>query len=259
MSTLLDFDAEDLDALGDLLDDGPDEGLLALTRSISGQYVEVIASFLRAAFHGEDLSLLQKQVEASIDALLRLASATYDDELAASLIALAALLPEARVLGGARRERYLRNARSWVIEFAALLRDEDADHLRALVKFDERSQPLLHRLMEVYGIGPKRLERLYCAGLFSVACLIDADPVEVSQVTGMSQRLARSVIHAAQRFDLLRRHAAARALLDRTKDAIALAREARQSGREDPGTLHAMRTAKLELELALAELVEEDP
>ncbi len=253
MNALLDLSMEELDLLSDVLDDSEDDGLHDLTRSISGQYVEVIASFVRTSFKGEDIQLPAAQIEAAQAALKRLAIATGDDDLDDSLTELARLLPEAKSLGGQRRERYLREMREWVLQFAELLTDRDAKHLKALVRFDDRSQPLLHRLMEVYGIGPRRLERLYCAGLFAIDTLVPADPIEVAQVTGMSVRLARSVIFAAGRFDLLRRQSAARTLLDRTRDAIALAREPRP----DPGLVYAMRCAHQELEQALSRLAVE--
>ena len=252
MSFLDSWTTDDLDFLADDLDDGSDDGLQGLTRAISGQYVEVVASFLRASFVGQDdLPLLEAQLRPALSALRRLASATGDTELHQALDALLTLVPEAHHLGGRPRERYLREAREWLLAFAGLLRHDDAVRLMALVSFDDRSEPLLHRLLQVYGIGPRRLERLYCAGLFSVETLVSASPEEVAQVTGMTPLLARSVIHAAKEFDRRRRMVAARALLDRTRDAVALLQEAARHGRTDPGLLHAMRTARLELDQAM--------
>ncbi len=101
-----------------------------------------------------------------------------------------------------------------------------------------------------------RLELLYRAGLFEVASLLDAEPEEVAQVTGMSPLLARAIIHAAMRFDSLRRQGAARALFDRTRDTILLAREAHRASRSDPALLFAMRCAQQELTEALRQLKE---
>jgi hypothetical protein len=259
MSLVLDFDVEDMDALGDVLLDEPSIGSLRdLTRSISGQYSEVIAGFVRHSFRGEDVSLQAAQVRVSVDALRRLAEATEDPDLTLALAELDRLLPESSRQGGRARERYLREMRAWVLRFAALLGPRDGDHLLALVSFDDRSEALLHRLMEVYGVGPRRLERLYCAGLFSVDSLINADPVEVAQVTGMSVLVGRSLIHAAELFDRQRRRVAARELLDRTHDVVALAKNAQATGRPAPGLHHAMQTALVELNLALNELVPED-
>lgn len=257
----LDLSVEDLDELSGLFEEpGAEDGctLRGLTRSISGQYAEVIANYVRCSFLAEDTSLQRVQVEAALSSLQRLAAATDDPELIHALSELERLLPESEAMGGQRRERYLRDMRAWVLRFSELLGDKDGKRLLSLVKFDERSTPLLHRLMEVYGIGPRRLERLYCAGLFSVESLITAEPLEVAQVTGMTEILARSVIHAAKLFDRRRRQLAARALMDRTHDAIALAREARNAGREDPGMLHAMRTSLNELRHALNDMSPEE-
>ncbi|MED5370880.1 MAG: helix-hairpin-helix domain-containing protein [Myxococcota bacterium] len=254
----LDLDADDLEALFEPDDLEPIEeefdALKSLTRAISSQYSETIASFVRLSFQGEELGMLEDQMRAALASLGRLAHGTGDGELSDALVSLEALVPEARIRGGQRRERYLREMRTWVLDFARLLGAVEGKRLLDLVRYDERSRPLLHRLEEVYGIGPRRLERLYLAGLLSVETLMDADPAEVAQVTGMSPRLVRSLIYAAQRFDKRRRMESARQLLDRCRDVVAIADALNENGQVAPDLLHAMLTARMELDAALTRL-----
>lgn len=198
-------------------EDGSDPGgLQALSRRISGQYVEVLAAYAGAAFHGRATDALQSQVEAALGGLTRLAEASEDVALATCLGRLGILLPQTAVMGGQRRRDFMRELSDWVLEFSDLLEPEDADRLRGLVRFDMGSLPLLDRLSSVRGIGPKRLQRLYSAGLFSVDVVAGAEVRDVASVTGLPETLARRVVQAAQEFAEEERRSVARDLKRRS-------------------------------------------
>lgn len=222
-------------------------GLQRLSRRISGQYVDVLAGYAGAAFHGRATEALRTQVDAALGGLTRLAQASGDRPLEACLTRLGALLPQTTVLGGARRRDFMRDLSAWVLDFAELLEPEDADRLRALVRFDTDRLPLLDRLAEVRGIGPKRLQRLYCAGLFSVDVVAGATAEDVASVTGLPSRLSARVVEAAAEFadeerravamDLRRRSAQLKRTLsevddDERQQVIAVALEAMNEIRE---------------------------
>jgi hypothetical protein len=69
------------------------------------------------------------------------------------------------------------------------------------VEFDAREIPLFGELAALPGIGPRRLERLFCAGLFAVEVVSGADPMEVAQVTGLPRALAVEVVTRAREFE----------------------------------------------------------
>lgn len=168
--------------------------LHALNRQISGQYVDLLAGFAATAFRGEASVAMAHQVMAGIAALQRLACTSDDEPLQRSLAALEDLVPSARTRGGRARQQFMRDMKAWVLSFSSLLSDADAERMRALVSYEREGDPMVSALSGIRGIGPRRLERLYCAGLFAVDTLAHADPEEVSAVTGLSLRLARDVV-----------------------------------------------------------------
>ncbi len=193
-----DFDA--LIAFGEVDQEQENLELHRLSRRISAQYADVLAGFSRQAFGGAASASMVQQVTAAVDALRRLATSAGDVELAAMLERLSVLVPEHDVRGAHARRRFMRALREWVLAFAALLPPEDAARLHDMVVYDRRSLPLLDELAKLHGIGPKRLERLYCAGLFTVEAVGAADPHEVAQVTGLPRPLAHRVVEGAIRF-----------------------------------------------------------
>lgn len=257
----LDFGDLDLDQLlaeglveEDLSDgDDPtlaaDAELTALTRKISGQYVEVLATWARSAFRGHHQSSWQ-QVDASLPSLHRLAAATGDAEMEGALAELAELVT---LDDGSKRNRQVLvpRLRDWVRRFAALLEGEDARRLLDLVEFDRKAFPLLDGLAGVKGIGPRRLERLYLAGLFTVEALYEADPAEVAEVTGLPRDLASEVVQAAGRFEREWRHQVASDLRRRTDEVRAVLQWIESSGRPDAEVVQAVQATIEELRHAL--------
>lgn len=252
----LDFEA-DLDFLaegGHFVEEneGSRSALHDLSRSISGQYVEVLASFASQSLGGRSTEATRGQVVSALDALLRLGGASADEALVAVLEELRDLLPQSAVMGGTARRDFMRDMQAWVLKFAELLDESDADRMRGLVTFERGSIPLLDEIGEIRGIGPKRLERLYCAGLFSVEMLHDADPIEVAHVTGLPGRLAEDVVDAARRFAEAERERCLSDLIRRAEETHRRLEKEVRSGRPDPQLVTAVRHALEELEAAAA-------
>jgi len=233
-------------------DDSPeaDRELTDLSRRISGQYVEVIATYAQAAFRGARGRSAWSQVEGNLPALARLAGATGDASLAAAITELQELLRMDDGGAGAR-QRLIPRLRDWLRAFAQLLEGEAADRLEALIRFDRRAFPLLDGLAELRGIGPRRLERLYLAGLFTVESLVDAAPQEVSQATGLPLALSARVVEAAGNFEQHWREQVADDLARRTEEVRSVLRWIEQSGRQDEHMLRAVQESVDDLAAAL--------
>ncbi len=237
----------------DALDLDPE--LTRITRRISGQYVEVIATWAHAVFRGEGRRnggsrTTTVQVDSAVPALQRLADATGDQAMIAALDDLGQLV--ALDDGSARgRQLLVPRLRDWLRRFAALLEGEDADRLLKLVEFDRDSMPLLDQLAKVRGVGPRRIERLYLAGLFTVESLVDADPVDVAQVSGVPRGVAAAVVDAAARFEEQWRHDVTLGLRRRTDEVRAVLRWIETTGRPDDQVLAAVKASIDELRAAL--------
>jgi hypothetical protein len=180
----------------------PSEEVSRVSRRIAGQYVEVLAHFASRAFAGEAEDATLAQAASAVDALLRLADATGDRVQSRLLVELGYLLePVARTVDRSRsRSRALTRLREWLPDFAATLEPDDAERLLALVRWDAATVPLLEELQKLRGMGPKRLERLYAAGLFSVDTVASAEPEDIAAVTGIPRALAEEVVAATRRY-----------------------------------------------------------
>lgn len=180
--------------------------LRTLARRLAGQHTDVVGMFVAEVFSrppGFEGSLAQ--VVAVVDSLLRLSSEVEDVVLFSHLSGLRGLLS-----GGvpdSRREHsaFLRELRERVIGLSDLLDPEAGKRLRELVHHEGRRHPLLAELASLRGVGPYRLTRLYCAGLYTVDAMRTADPVEVSECTGIPLRLARQIVRASQDYAERRR------------------------------------------------------
>ncbi|MCK6503155.1 helix-hairpin-helix domain-containing protein [Myxococcota bacterium] len=237
-----------LDGLPPGLDADPE--LTRLSRRISGQYVEVIATWAHSAFRGHARGPHLAPVLAALPALHRLAEATQDRRMAEVIAELEDLA------GGPHgpahpHQRLVPRLRDWLRRFADLLEGPDAQRLRDLVEFDRKAFPLLEQLARVRGVGPRRLERLYLSGLFTVESLYGADPAEVALVTGFPRELAAEVVDAAARFERQWREQVAADLVHRAAEVRAVLRWIETSGRQDPQVLAAVTATIDELESAL--------
>ena len=228
-----------------------DPELTRLSRRISGQYVEVVATWAHAAFRGHGRGMHVAPVHAALPALQRLAEATQDHRMARVIAELVELVDGDD--GSTRaHQRMVPRLRDWLRRFADLLEGPDALRLRDLVEFDRKAFPLLEQLAQVRGVGPRRLERLYLAGLFTVESLYGADPADVALVTGFPRELAVDVVEAASRFERQWREQVAAELVHRAAEVRAVLRWIESSGRQDERVLAAVTATIDELESALA-------
>lgn len=169
-----------------------------MCRQIAVQYVDIIASYAAATLQGKQ-SVAREAVAVTANALLRLAHASHDSALISLAQALICLAGHKRT-GKRARQRQRRELRDWLTAFAAYLPPEEQASIRRIIEYDFRTQPLLQELSEIRGIGKRRLQSLYTAGLFEVQALSIADPAEVASATGIPIRLAEASVQRAKVF-----------------------------------------------------------
>lgn len=201
--TFDDFDPSELLGTG-AVDEPEDDSTSALRQvadKISAQYGEIIATW-----SAKVLSSLEPVATAGVDAtvanLLRLArSADSQDQvelledLRETLRMIEGTTPSSR--NGDRARVQLRD---WIPAFADTLEGEDAERLRSLVEWTPGSVPFLEELREVHGIGPRRLTRLYSAGLGQLDAVANASPDDVVHVTGIPHSIAVEVVRRARSY-----------------------------------------------------------
>ncbi len=179
----------------------PSSELRDVTRRISSQFLEVLQVAASGLFAGRDARGGGSQLLTALDALDRLAAAAQDEPHRALL---AEIQPHARTFAadprGGLRDRFLARLRPWLVRYAAHLGEADGARLRSLVAYDPDAVPLFAELAAIPGIGPRRLERLFCAGLYAVEVVSGAEPAEVAQVTGLPRALAEDVVTRARGF-----------------------------------------------------------
>lgn len=211
----------DTDPLEDLTEELllPSEELGRVSRRIAAQYAEIVASFAASAFRGDVRRATVEQVGTAIESLLRLASAAGDDAQSRLLQELLELVAPATTgrLNSRARQGALGRLRDWIPRFADTLEDEDRERLTRLVVWDEASAPLMDELSELHGIGPKRLQRLYSAGLFTVDAVVGADPDDVAAVTGLPRDLAARVVDATESYARIERLRCMEAVRERSR------------------------------------------
>jgi hypothetical protein len=72
--------------------------------------------------------------------------------------------------------------------------------MRELVLFDKSNVPLFDQLARIRGIGPRRIQRMYCAGLFTVETVVSSTPEDIASVTGIPVALARRIHEETARY-----------------------------------------------------------
>ena len=225
----LDFSEADLDALldGDVgFDDFDDafrsevlgSGLHDLARGIAGQYVVVMAGFAAQAFRGTPSRDQAEQVAGAVTSLRRLAVEVEDSKLIDVLDQLPPLVEDWLKGVGTRRTRVVR-LRKWVDAMSDVLPEEPARRMSELIHYDRGRQPLLSELGRLPGIGRRRLQRLYAAGLFTVEAIRSASSAtEISQVTGVPEPLCEGIFLATERFADSERERCVREIGQRAKE-----------------------------------------
>lgn len=200
-----DFDPSDLLGTGAVDEtDDDDESSSALRQvadKISAQYGEIIATWSGKVLSSTE-PVRTAGVEATVDNLLRLArssghQAQVDllEDLRATLARIEGTTPSTRDGDQARVQ-----LRDWIPAFADTLDGDDAARLRALVEWTPGSVPFLEELKEIHGIGPRRLTRLYSAGLGQLDAVANATPKDLADVTGIPHNLAVEVIRRAHTY-----------------------------------------------------------
>ncbi|MCA9567127.1 MAG: helix-hairpin-helix domain-containing protein [Myxococcales bacterium] len=194
------FDLDEDDSLDELL--APSDEVRNVSRRIAGQYVEILATFAAGAFGRRTDPVSLSRAGTAVDALLRLASAAGDTDQEALLHELLDLIGPATSgpANSRTRQNALAQLRDWLPRFGATLEHEDAERLTKLVQWDRGTVPLLEELRGLTGIGPKRLQRLYSAGLFTIDTVAASDPADVAAVTGIPLNLAEEVVDATRRY-----------------------------------------------------------
>lgn len=204
----LDFSDAELDALLEpghaappAIDLGPSEELLDVTRRLSAQLLDVLAvtahTLLGAGAPRAELA----QLVSTLDSLRRLADAARDTR---GMDLIHELVAEAEHFGRApstrSRDRFLARLRDWLVRYAAHLGEDQGGRLRSLVEYDPRAVPRVCELAARPGVGPKRLQRLFVAGLYAVDTVAGASPADLAAVTGLPRALAEDIIRRAVTF-----------------------------------------------------------
>lgn len=192
-------------------DDEADE-LRVVTRRIASNYCDTLAhaaaSFLRGEAPGEHLPSLA----AACRDLHRLAVAAGDHE---QIVVLDQLLERydgfvSSGRGGASFRTFLRR---WLHDYAALAGDVAAS-AASIVQYDLDALPVFQELLKLKGIGPKRLERLYAAGLYDTHAYRDASSSDIASVSGLPLALCEEVVATARAWERHRRRRDVEALSD---------------------------------------------
>ena len=267
MSSTTPFEFSD-EALDDLFDEptelgGPRQALApsaevkALARSLTGQYIDVIRAFAAQAFGGRAASMDNSFT--ALDSLLRLADSIDDEALYSHLDALRAHLITGVPRAKLARTRFLNTLQARLRTLADALDDDHGRRLRELVDVDLRAAPLLDELRTVRGIGPRRLSRLYCAGLFTVDAVSEADPNEIALVTGLPMHLAQTVVDETRAFARRERQRCAEDLQARVRQLTEALPRVDARSDEGRALLEAAQHAFADLSFAIAQLRAGDP
>lgn len=236
----------------EIVEEEEDDALRRLTRRIAGQYGEVLIHFAERAYAEPDVRDLAQSMRPTLDNLVRLAQSSGHTGQVDLLRELDEVI-EKLAVGTARsraRTQALSTLREWLPRFAETLLPEDAARVKALVELP--TAPLIGEFRAIPGIGEARLKRLYSAGLLTLGSVANANPVDVSEVTGIPLGVCEQVVASARDYAARERSrcltdVAQRAMrLQAILDAVELA--------DDPELASAARKAIQQLEHALSRL-----
>lgn len=197
------------DGLDLIIEEDDHDELQAVARRIAGNHVDVLANFARAVFAHRATRSEYEQFSGALASLLRLAQGAGDLRQVQLLERMRRDIEERLKDFGSRndRNRFLPRLQRFIDGFASWLDGADAERLDQLIHFEPGTLPLLSELEGIHGIGPKRLARLYCCGLYTVEAVAPADAIEVAQVTGLPSGLSEDVVAATRRWAEERRAA----------------------------------------------------
>lgn len=232
----------------------PSDEVKGLARSLTGQYVDVIRAYAAQAFGRGDRPPALTQSLTAMDSLLRLARSIDDEVLYSRLDALREHLCTGASATKLERTRFLNTLQDRLLALAEALDIEHGSRLRELIDVDMRATPLLDELRAVPGIGPRRLNRMYCAGLYTVDAVSQADPQEIAVVTGLPVGLARTVVEETQAFERRERERCVLDLQARARQLTSALPRVDPRTEEGRALLEAARHALADLSNAIAHL-----
>ncbi|MFK7930968.1 MAG: helix-hairpin-helix domain-containing protein [Myxococcota bacterium] len=189
--------------------------LQALGRDLAAQYANTIGDYAVSVFSREDSEKGRLQVRAAITSMLDLANATSDAALVRTLTPWLPLLDAPSPRKTLARTRQIKDLKAMVKDFASLLDEQEQQQLLSIVQYRGRSSPLMAFLRQLPGIGPRRLERMFLAGLHDLDRLCTAEPDELQRVTGMPLAVAQNTCRSARVFAEEERKRAFHALTER--------------------------------------------
>lgn len=231
----------------------PSIELVAVSRRIAGQFVDLIQAFAASVFTHRITPTTTAQFSHAVDALHRLAVATGDEDQARLLEEMQGLLHNLQQRGDRSREvdRISTRLRAWIPSFSGFLEPSDAERLVNMVSYKNQHVPLLAELGNIPGIGKRRLERLYISGLYTVEAVCAADPAELAVVTGLPLQLAERVVEATREYAVQQQRRCVLEMRDRARE---LARAMGASPNADPELISLALSAMAELQHVLSSM-----
>lgn len=215
---------------------------MGLARTLAAQYAEVVAHHASDMVLGRNLKLAPRLKGVLADSR-RLAEEMDDTEMLVHYERLEGILRDgqAPALTAVARQERAQQLNDWVAAFADLVGGEVGDRLVREVLLKKGGSPLISHLREVKGIGEKRLERLYAAGLLTTDALVDAEPRELAAVVGLPQNVAELVVGAARAFADQQRRSSVQSLRQAAFDVM---RNLKDVHPTDPGFRKLLSTIR---------------
>ncbi len=174
--------------------------LMVVTHRIAANYIEVLASGAARVLRGDQVEDAVNMILASVGDLERLARASDDTVQLKMLTRLLDALEcyEARRQRDCGHARFRDLLRGWLRDFAEYVAPAASQSVRDLVDFDLDEVPVFSLLIELRGMGPRRLSRLYAAGLYTTEAICSASPEDMACVTGLPRELALEVVECVR-------------------------------------------------------------
>ena len=169
------------------------DALKALFDVIIEQYLPAIQQFIQQLFKEGINRDICNMMCSTVEPLLDLTSAIEYWEMHSLVMD---VQRQVTMLTINKRSNYnhIKRIKDWYLRFLDELPEEVANRYRDEVSYRRKKVPFLEDLRSIKGVGPKRLERLYLAGLISMDKLLNADAMSVHQVTGLGYKLSKQVI-----------------------------------------------------------------
>lgn len=226
----------------------------SLARTLAAQYAEVVAHHASDMVLGRNLRLAPRLRSVLADSR-RLAEEMEDTEMLVHYERLETILKDgqAPALTAAARQERAQELNDWVAAFADLVGGEVGSRLVRDVLLKKGGSPLISHLREVKGIGEKRLERLYAAGLLTTDALVDADPKELAGIVGLPLTVAELVVGAARGFAEEQRRSSVQSLRQAAFDVMRNLRDVHPSDPDFRKLLSTIRDTLVRLERTISQ------